>query len=304
MPNPYDLPPGYVYEQAPQASAPPAFIPGPPNPTRINADRRADRGLEIDEERNRRQAEEAARAAAKAARGDYSQDERNAAMFAYRAIGANDQLNELARSRIYKPTSPLSTLFEAGPDGTYRLTAQTDQDRRFISAARNWLAPILRRDTGAAVTDTELRNYMQEYIPAYEDSPVLMWEKAQRRDRAMTALYGIAPTAYATQYGGPAQRWQVLAPDTGRVVKERERIRADAPARADRRRNASPEELAFYNRATNPNASPSRGRPAPPSAPAASAPARVRTSADYARIAPGASYIDPNGVRRTKPEAR
>ena len=298
MSNPWDLPPDYVYEQAPQASAPPAFIPGPPNPTRTNADRRADRGLEIDEERNRRQAEEAARAAAKAARGDYTVDERNAAMFAYRAFGANDQMNELARSRIYKPTSPLSTLFEAGPNGTYRLTAQTDQDRRFISAARNWLAPILRRDTGAAVTDTELRNYMQEYIPAYEDSPILMWEKAQRRDRAMRALYGIAPTAYATQYGGPAPRWQVLAPETGRTAKERERSTAD---RRERRDRASPEELAFYNRATSP-ASPSRGRPAPPSAPAA--PARVRTSADYARIAPGASYIDPDGVRRTKPKAR
>lgn len=302
MPNPYDPPPGYVYEQAPQAAPPPAFIPGPPNPARINADRRAERGLEIDEERNRRQAEEAARAAAKAARGDYSQDERNAAMFAYRAIGANEQMNELARARIYKPESPLESLFVVDANGIMKVNARTDNDRRFIAAARNWLAPILRRDTGAAVTDTELRNYMQEYIPAYEDSPTGIWEKAQRRDRAMRALYGIAPTAYATQYGGPAPRWQVLAPDTGRVAKERERIRADAPARADRRRNASPEELAFYNRATSPNASPSRGRPAPPSSPAA--PARVRTSADYARIAPGASYIDPDGVRRTKPKAR
>jgi len=43
-------------------------------------------------------------------------------------------------------------------------------------------------------------------------------------------------------------------------------------------------------------------RPAPPRAQAA--PARVRTSADYARVAPGASYIDPDGVRRTKPKAR
>ena len=285
MPNPYDPPPGYVYEQAPQAAPPPAFIPGPPNPTRINADRRAERGLEIDEERNRRQAEEAARAAAKAARGDYTVDERNAAMFAYRAIGANEQMNELARARIYKPESPLESLFVVDANGIMKVNARTDNDRRFIAAARNWLAPILRRDTGAAVTDTELRNYMQEYIPQFEDSPTGIWEKAQRRDRAMRALYGVSPRAYQAQYGD-APRWQVLAPDTGRVAKERERIRADAPARADRRRNASPEELAFYNRATSPNASPSRGRPAPPRArPNASKPISEMTDAELRALA-------------------
>lgn len=283
MPN--SLPPGYVIEAPQQQAAPqgPGVIygaprpPAQPTPLQVNDDRRA-------EERLRLAREEAARQAAVAERGKFTADERNAAMFAYRALGANDQMNELARARIYKPESPLESLFVVDANGIMKVNARTDNDRRFIAAARNWLAPILRRDTGAAVTDTELRNYMQEYIPQFEDSPTGIWEKAQRRDRAMRALYGVSPRAYQAQYGD-APRWQVLAPDTGRVAKERERIRADAPARADRRRNASPEELAFYNRATSP-ASPSRGRPAPPRArPNASKPISEMTDAELRALA-------------------
>lgn len=125
------------------------------------------------------------------------------------ALSGNDRLNELARSRIYKPATPTDSLFSREKDGTARLILRNDQDRAFVQAAKEFLAPILRKDTGAAVTDSELATYMDIYIPKYEDPPRVMWQKAQARDAKMRALYGANRQAYDQTFGAPG-KWQVL----------------------------------------------------------------------------------------------
>lgn len=257
---PSTLPPGYEIEAAPQQQAPGGIVmgrarppapPAPPTQIALNEDRRA-------EERLRLQRDADARAAAAAEHGKPTADERTAAAYAYRAFGANRRLNELAQQRIYRPSTPMESLFQVDRNGILRLNARTEQDRMFIAAAREWLSPVLRKDTGAAVSDEELRTYMQMYIPAYEDSPRVMWQKAQARDTAMRALYGTGQRAYDEQYGAPG-RWQVLAPETGKPRVDARRL---APADQETNRNR-----ARMSRARDEAAGNIR-RPAPPRAPA------------------------------------
>lgn len=138
----------------------------------------------------------------------------NSASLAFAAFGGNERMNDLARQGIFKPETVTAQLFRED-NGVMRIVARTEQDRLFIQAAKEFLAPILRKDTGAAVTDTELAYYMDTYIPRFEDSPQILWQKARARDTALRRIYGSARRAYDQEYGAPG-RWQVLTDPRGK----------------------------------------------------------------------------------------
>lgn len=138
----------------------------------------------------------------------------NTASLTYAAFQGNERLNDLARRGLYKPISPTESLFKM-EKGVPRVVLRNDQDRAFVQAAKEFLAPILRKDTGAAVTDQELATYMDIYIPRFEDGPGVMWQKAQARDAALRRLYGAGRRAYDSEYGAPG-RWQVLTDPRGK----------------------------------------------------------------------------------------
>lgn len=123
-----------------------------------------------------------------------------AASFTYRVLGANGHLNALADEGIFKPSTVTSQLVRE-TDGVTRIVARNDTDRRFLQAAKEWLAPILRKDTGAAVTDSELATYMDIYIPRYEDSQAVMKQKAEARQDAMVAISRSAGKLYGERFG-------------------------------------------------------------------------------------------------------
>lgn len=123
-----------------------------------------------------------------------------AAAFSYRVLGANDRMNALADQGIFKPQTVTSQLVRENA-GVTRIVARTDADRLFLQAAKEWLAPILRKDTGAAVTDSELATYMDIYIPRFEDSPAVMKQKAEARQDAMVALAKSSGGLYGERFG-------------------------------------------------------------------------------------------------------
>jgi hypothetical protein len=154
------------------------------------------------------------------------------------ALSGNERMNTLAGQGIYKPKTPTDSLFTREKDGTVRLVLRSDADRQYMQAAKEWLAPILRKDTGAAVTDGELAYYMDIYIPKFEDSPKVMWQKAQARDAKMRALYGANRAAYDETFGAPG-KWQVLTDSRGRQTQA-----APAKPGASAPRRLSPAEAA------------------------------------------------------------
>ena len=153
----------------------------------------------------------------------------NAASLAYAAFAGNERMNELARRGIYKPATATDSLFNIDKKGrVIGVIARTEQDRMFIQAAKEFLAPILRKDTGAAVTDSELAYYMDTYIPRFEDSPQVLWQKAQARAAALRRIYGAGRRAYDQEYGPPG-KWEVLTDPRG-SPQSRKQAQARRPA--------------------------------------------------------------------------
>lgn len=126
----------------------------------------------------------------------YTEGQRNAAYFSYRLNGARDTLAQLSQRGVTRPSPAILAFGE----GRIRENALPENDRLWLQASRNWLAPILRKDTGAAITAPEVVFYMGEYLPSPTDSPAVIRQKADARRRAEDALRGLAGGAYEELY--------------------------------------------------------------------------------------------------------
>jgi len=106
-------------------------------------------------------------------------------------------------------TSPTDKLFGLDPTGLARYGQSGDYQKAEV-AGLEFLAPLLRKDTGAAVTPKEWDFYSRIYIPTVGDQPEALSQKRAARTRALEALkLGIAPE-YVTRVqaagGDPVQQ--------------------------------------------------------------------------------------------------
>lgn len=123
--------------------------------------------------------------------------------FAYRTMQANSRLTSLADRGVFKPQTPTAQLFDRDRNGVVRIVTKSPTDRQFLQAAKEWLTPVLRRDTGAAVTDEELASYMDIFIPKFEDDQATLRQKAEARLDTMRALVDQEGALYRQRYGEP-----------------------------------------------------------------------------------------------------
>lgn len=65
---------------------------------------------------------------------------------------------------------------------------QSDSSRQGVQAAKDFIAALLRKDTGAAVTPQEFEFYADIFIPAFGDDPVTLRQKAEARQKALEAI--------------------------------------------------------------------------------------------------------------------
>lgn len=208
----------------------------------------------------------------------YTEGQRQAAGFAYRLNNAAGTLNRLAQAGTARPSPAILAFGE----GRIRENALSSTDRRWLQAAREWLAPVLRKDTGAAVGPGELVTYMGIYLPSPTDDPATLAQKAQARQVAEQALRAQAGGAYAEMFPQAAQ------------PQGRQQPRTNAPGL---RFNITESQLQTRQRLIQQGAS--------PSAPLGSTrnprylnPADPSTS--YGNIPRGQHYVSPDGQIRQK----
>lgn len=144
-----------------------------------------------------------------------TESQTKAAAFTRRVLDANDRLNALAAKGTFKP-SPQLLISEK--NGVTRLVASNPTDRQFVQAAKEWLAPILRKDTGAAVTDSEMIVYMDMYIPRPEDDVGTLRQKANARQSAMIALAQESGGVFDATYGN--RKFKSFMPSESRKREE------------------------------------------------------------------------------------
>lgn len=131
----------------------------------------------------------------------YTEGQRQAGAFAYRLRNASRSLDELARNGIARPSPGILAFGE----GRILENALSSTDRRWLQAAREWLAPVLRKDTGAAVGPGELVTYMGIYLPSPTDDAATLAQKAQARRVAEEALRAQAGGSYNEMFPQASQ---------------------------------------------------------------------------------------------------
>lgn len=208
----------------------------------------------------------------------YTDGQRGSAAFAFRLRNAAQSLDNLAQNGVARP-SPAILAFG---NGQLQENALNSTDRRWLQAAREWLAPVLRKDTGAAVGPGELVTYMGIYLPSPTDDQATLQQKAQARRVAEQALRAQAGGAYNEMFP------QATPPSASRP-------RTNAPGL---RFNVTEAQLQTRQRVVGEG-----GRPTSPLGstqnPRYLNPSDPRSS--YNNVRSGEYYVAPDGQLRRKP---
>jgi len=72
--------------------------------------------------------------------------------------------------------------------------------QRFYSSSRNFIAAVLRRESGAAISDAEYVNGLKQYFPQVGDTQAVMDDKESLRNNAILGMYRISGDAFSFMY--------------------------------------------------------------------------------------------------------
>tara|TARA_R110000868_G_scaffold409756_1_gene695908 strand:+ start:335 stop:1219 length:885 start_codon:yes stop_codon:yes gene_type:complete len=99
---------------------------------------------------------------------------------------------------------------------------QSEARQKYESAASNWISATLRKESGAAISDTEYANGFKQYFPLPGDKPGVVEQKAQLRAKVAADMHSLSGPYLAQESGhgpgisgGPAQAagTRTLQPD-------------------------------------------------------------------------------------------
>jgi len=111
-------------------------------------------------------------------------------VYVTRAQGALKVLDPVADELV----SAASRAANVDPTGFIRSRIQSPEFQVAQQAGNEFLQAILRKDTGAAITEQEQQLYGQTYLPQPGDSPQVLTEKKAARRRALDAIRaGMSP---------------------------------------------------------------------------------------------------------------
>ena len=116
----------------------------------------------------------------------------NATGFGIKAQQALDNLAELETLTTQDKT------LRAVPYGTAEW-AMTPNGKRAVNAERQFVAAVLRKESGAAISDGEYATYGSQFFPRLNDPPELLAQKAQNRKAALLVMRAQAGSEGARQ---------------------------------------------------------------------------------------------------------
>jgi len=109
--------------------------------------------------------------------------------FFNRGTYANADLTAMETALQQQPDAAMGDIPLVG--GAFKSSDYRQAER----AAREFLAVVLRKDTGAAVTNQEFAFYTPMYIPTYWDDPATLQAKREARERFLQGMYYASGTA-------------------------------------------------------------------------------------------------------------
>lgn len=143
-------------------------------------------------------------AEAKAGGKPLTEAQAKSAGFAERMIASNTILNDdkIIAAAISATETTLSGVPVVG-------NFLTSEDRkRYEQAQRDFVNAVLRRESGAAIAESEFANAAKQYFPQPGDTPAIIEQKAKNRQTALNGVLraaGPAAEGLTTPSGGPVQ---------------------------------------------------------------------------------------------------
>lgn len=127
---------------------------------------------------------EASAAGAVIAPPPLTEDQSKGTMFYNRAA----EMDKFLRESEYDPTG-IGAAFDRATEGS-QLTgwAATGKGQEYVTQGKNFVAAILRKESGATITETEWQQGQDLYIPMPQDKPERIAAKARNREIAIQGL--------------------------------------------------------------------------------------------------------------------
>ncbi|RQS88076.1 hypothetical protein [Burkholderia seminalis] len=124
--------------------------------------------------------------------GNLSGEQSNAVAFGARALDAQNTLRQLeaggttSTNMVNRALGGLPVIGGAMAGASNFLNS--DKQQSYEQARRNFVSAILRKESGAAISDSEFANEEKKYFPQSWDTPATIEQKARARDLAIEAL--------------------------------------------------------------------------------------------------------------------
>jgi hypothetical protein len=156
-----------------------------------------------------------------------TQDQANSALFSSRMQSSNKIISD---PNIYQYGMGAKGTMNRANDAIPLIGhAFTDpQYQQFDQAQRDFVNAVLRRESGAAISQGEFDNARKQYFPQIGDSPEVLKQKEANRDLAIKGIHEAASPQYrrthpidaaAPSGGAPAAPALPAAPSPGDIVK-------------------------------------------------------------------------------------
>lgn len=171
--------------------------------------------------------------------GNLTGEQSNAVAFGARALDAQNTLRALEAAGTTN-TNVVNRVAGSIPGvggslGSITIFLNSDQQQSYDQAKRNFVSAVLRKESGAAIADSEFANEDKKYFPQAGDSAATIEQKARARDLAIEAmkaqagpgaqlipgLITAANQSYASQpRPGAQQPTQAAAPATPAIAPD------------------------------------------------------------------------------------
>jgi len=143
-----------------------------------------------------------------------------AAGFGKRALASSSLVEGLMKDG-YDPSSASKLKNKVPVLGNFMASSD---DQSFDQAKRDFISAVLRKESGAAISDTEYANEDKKYFPQPGDNPQVMAQKAEARQRAIATLQAQAGKSWekvqtiASKKTGASGSWgEAIAAPQGKL---------------------------------------------------------------------------------------
>lgn len=175
-----------------------------------------------------------------------TEDQSKATGYGVRAATSHEILNSIGENGKVQPGLlkrilsgiPASVGMERMGEsvGTMTNWTQSDAEQQVEQAQRDFVNAILRRESGAVISQPEFENAAKQYFPQPGDSSAVIQQKKLNRENSIDAL-ATGAGAGAAQVQGARKKMQMILEDRKRMIFEaQEAIKAGADKKAVRSR--------------------------------------------------------------------